>query len=154
MLVSHFHLMFIFLLLVPFDSSSRAYSSIRGSIHFGDSKRDSLASVRSDASSVSNTSSVSAGTLTGAAVDHGSTNRFSRFSTAVLARTSALDRGGHESAEAPDGNLSAAEEVATALFSQPPLSLVDPYRAFVHNLYIYPKNLNLSVKHTFGRVSH
>ncbi|KAM7539379.1 hypothetical protein Aperf_G00000050196 [Anoplocephala perfoliata] len=136
---------------VPFDSTSSAYSSLRGSINFGDSKRDSLASVRSDASSVSNASSASAAAFSGTGADHGSSKRFLRFSNAVLTRTSALDRGGHDSTEPADGTLSAAEEAATALFSQPPLSLVDPYRAFVHNLYVYPKVLNLSVKHNFGR---
>uniref|UniRef100_A0A158QG89 PH domain-containing protein n=1 Tax=Hymenolepis diminuta TaxID=6216 RepID=A0A158QG89_HYMDI len=135
---------------VLFDGSSIGYSSLRGSFHLGDSKRDSLASIRSDASAGSYASSIAA-SQNGTGDYNSSSNLFLRFSTAILAKTTSLDRGGHIVTEGSEENHSAAEEAVAALFSQPPLSLIDPYRAFVHTLYVYPKSLNLSVKHNFGR---
>lgn len=136
---------------VLFDGNSIGYSSFRGSFHLGDSKRDSLASIRSDASSGSYASSIAA-SQNGTGDYNSSSSLFLRFSTGILAKTASLDRRGHVVTEGSEETHSAAEEAVAALFSQPPLSLIDPYRAFVHTLYVYPKSLNLSVKHNFGRV--
>ena len=113
-----------------------------------------MSSMHSDGSITSFTPSTD-----GVAVDSSSTSsRFSRLSS-VIAKTASLDRsggsGGRDGTTA-DGmafsSATAAAEEAAALFSQPPLSLIDPYRSFVHTLYVYPRTLNLSVKHVFGRV--
>nr|CDS26410.2 Dedicator of cytokinesis protein 9 [Hymenolepis microstoma] len=135
---------------VLFDGGSIGHSSLRGSIHRGDSKRCSLASIRSDASSASYVSSTVA-TQEGTNDYNSSGSLLMRFSTSILSKTASLDRGSHIVTEGHEENHSTTEESTATLFSQPPLSLIDPYRAFVHTLYVYPKYLNLSVKHSFGR---
>ncbi|VDK40732.1 unnamed protein product [Taenia asiatica] len=144
---------------VLFDGSS-GYNSARSSFLFGDNKRDSMSSLRSDASTTSTSSALSNSSTTNATgTDSGSASRFLRFS-AVLSKSTSLERGSLVSGGTHDGAsaegaaafaAAAAVEEAEALFSQPPLSLVDPYRSFVHTLYIYPRALNMSIKHSFGR---
>ncbi|VDN96158.1 unnamed protein product [Rodentolepis nana] len=135
---------------VLFDGNSIGHSSLRGGVHPVDSKRCSLSSIRSDASSASYASSTVA-TQEGTNDCNSSNSLLMRISTSILSKTASLDRGSHIVTDGHEENHSTTEESAAALFSQPPLSLIDPYRAFVHTLYVYPKDLNLSIKHGFNR---
>uniref|UniRef100_A0A5K3FIG7 PH domain-containing protein n=2 Tax=Mesocestoides corti TaxID=53468 RepID=A0A5K3FIG7_MESCO len=107
---------------------------------FGENKRDSMSSVRSDTSQSSSSAAYSD------PIGNSSTSKFLRLSS-VLSKTASLERGGVSSLSSKGLEGDAEED----LFAQPPLSLVDPYRSFVHTLYVYPRSLNLSVKHGFGR---
>uniref|UniRef100_A0A915EZR7 Dedicator of cytokinesis protein 9 n=1 Tax=Echinococcus canadensis TaxID=519352 RepID=A0A915EZR7_9CEST len=148
----------------PVDGSS-GYNNARSSfLLFGDNKRNSMSSLRSEVSTTSTSSALSNGsTANGTGTDSGSASRFLRFS-AVLAKAASLELSSLVSGVTHDGAgaegvvgaaasaaAAAAVEEAGTLFNQPPLSLVDPYRSFVHTLYIYPQALNMAIKHSFGR---
>nr|VZI44876.1 unnamed protein product [Spirometra erinaceieuropaei] len=120
-------------------------SSIRSSLQFPDNKRDSIISSKSTTESVDSSTG-------GSLRFHlfGSTGGGLASKTGSLERLKGTGAGGDSKPTSLARDLASGEEAALVSRSRL-LGMINPYRGFLHSLYVYPQSLNLNIKHAFAR---
>nr|VZI44877.1 unnamed protein product [Spirometra erinaceieuropaei] len=120
-------------------------TSIRSSLQFPDNKRDSIISSKSTTESVDSSTG-------GSLRFHlfGSTGGGLASKTGSLERLKGAGAGGDSKPTSLARDLATGDEAALVSRSRL-LGMINPYRGFLHSLYVYPQSLNLNIKHAFAR---